>query len=80
MRADLAGLREQAGVDAVDLGEQRVEGLASIAGLSLQRRQQLPLTLELLQDVGLEIGARGDVGDLEQREQRRVVRGGRLAR
>ena len=43
-----------------------------------QRREQLPLALEFLQDVGLEVRARGDVGDLEQREQRGVMVGGRL--
>ena len=37
--------------------------------------EQLLLPLELLQDVGLEVGARRDVGDLEQREQRRVMVG-----
>ena len=38
-----------------------------------QRPQHLLLPLELLQEIGLEIGARGDVGDLEQREQRRMM-------
>jgi hypothetical protein len=35
-----------------------------------QRRRRLLLPLELLQQVRLEIGARRDVGDLEQRQQR----------
>ena len=38
-----------------------------------QRPQHLLLPLELLQQVGLQVRARGDVGDLEQREQRGVV-------
>ena len=42
--------------------------------------EHLLLPLELLQEVGLEIGARRDVGDLEQREQRRVMIGRRVLR
>jgi hypothetical protein len=72
--ADFSGQCQQAGADVVDFGQQRVEHLAVDRGIAAQRRQQLPLPLELLQDVGLEIGARRDVGDLEQREQRGVVR------
>ena len=36
-------------------------------------RQRLLLPLELLQQVGLEVGAAGDIEDLEQRQQRGVV-------
>jgi len=51
----------------------------SIAGLSFSGREQLPLALELLEDVGLEIRARRDVGDFQkQREQRCVVIRGRF--
>ena len=35
--------------------------------------QQLLLPLEFLQQLGLEVGARGDVRDLEQRDQRGLV-------
>ena len=71
--ADLAGLRQQLGGGAIDLGEQRIEHARLDCGVVAQRSEDLLLPLELLQDVGLEIGARGDVGDLEQRQQRRVV-------
>ena len=73
MRAGLARLREQRGARAVDVGEQRLEHARFDRGIVAQRREQLLLPLELLQEVGLEIGARGDVGDLEQRGERRVM-------
>ena len=38
-----------------------------------ERQQHLLLALEFLQQVGLEVGAPGDLQDLEQREQRHVV-------
>jgi hypothetical protein len=34
-----------------------------------------PLPLEFLQQVGLQIGAARDIGDLEEREERRVMIG-----
>ena len=78
--SDLPRLREQASRDGVDFGKHRVERLGLDRGVMPERCQQLTLPLELLQDVGLEIGARGDVDDLEQREQRRVmIRGRALA-
>ena len=47
----------------------------SISGLARNEYEHLLLALELLQEVGLEVGAAGDVEDLEQREQRRVMLG-----
>ena len=74
--ADLAGLREQ-------LARRRRRFRASRSSsarvvdlrVAAQRPQHLLLPLEFLQEVGLEIGARGDVGDLEQRKQRGVMVG-----
>ena len=63
--------------DLVDLGQDVVERFGLDRGIVLQRNQELPLSLELLQDVGLQIGARGDVDDFEQREQRGVMIGRR---
>ena len=64
---------------ALDLVDLRRAALASVCWLDLriaaQRRQHLLLALELLQELGLEVGARRDVGDLEQR--RAAPRGGR---
>ena len=74
MHADLARLREQRGARAVDVGEQRLEHARFDRGIGAQRREQLLLPLELLQEIGLEIGARGDVGDLEQHGERGVMR------
>ncbi len=73
VRADLARLREQLRVDGVDLPEQVVERVLVDLRVLAQRRQHLLLPLELLQEVGLQVRARGDVRDLEQREQRAVV-------
>ena len=42
-------------------------------GVVAERQQHLLLPLELLQQVGLQVGAPGDLHDLEQREQRHVV-------
>ena len=44
--------------------------------VATQRRQCVPLALELLQQVGLEIGASCDVEDLEHGHQRHVMRRG----
>src|ERR1700737_5039626 len=73
VHADFAALRQQPRTYLVDVIEQRVERFVLDGGVILERREQLALTLELLQDVGLEIGSRRHVGDLEQREQRGVV-------
>ena len=75
MHAGLAGLREQRRARAVDVGEQRLEHARLDRGIGAQRREQLLLPLELLQEVGLEIGARGDVGDFEQHRERGVMIG-----
>jgi hypothetical protein len=77
MGADFSGQRQQVGADVVDFGEQRVEHLAVDRRIVAQRRQQLPLPFELLQDIRLQIGARRHIGDLEQRQERSVVRLGR---
>ena len=77
MRTDLAALGEQLAVDVVDLGKQGVQRLALDGGIVPQWREQLPLPFELLQNVGLQVGARGDIGDLEQRDKRGMVIGRR---
>ncbi len=59
MRSELAGLPEQLGVHAIDFRDQRVERSGVDFGIAVQRCEQLLLPLELLQDVGLQIGARG---------------------
>ena len=59
----------------LDFVEQRRQRLLVDLGIAAQRRQHLLLPLELLQEVGLEVGARRDVGDLEQRQQRGVMLG-----
>ena len=66
MAADLAALRQQARADVVDLREQGIERPTFDRGIVLERREQLSLPLQLLQNIGLEIGARGNVGNLEQ--------------
>ena len=78
MRADLSRLRQHFAGHAVDVRQKRVENVGVDRGIAAQASEQLLLPLELLQDVGLEIGARGDVGDLEERRERRVMLG-RLA-
>ena len=77
MLADFPRLREQAPACDVDLGEHRIERPRLDRGVMLEWRKQLALPFQLLQDVGLEVGARGDVHDLEQREKSRMVIGGR---
>ena len=42
-------------------------------GVVAERQQHLLLALELLQQVGLQVGAARHLHDLEQREQRHVV-------
>ena len=66
-------LRQKAAVDTVDFAQESVERRGLDRGIVLERREQLSLALELLQDVSLEIRARRDVGDLEEREQRGVM-------
>ena len=80
VRAGATLLRVNLRGDGIDLGEQRLERRAIDSRTRAERRQHLLLALELLQQVGLEVGARGDVGDLEQRHQRGVMVDGRLVR
>ena len=77
MLADFAGLREQAPARDIDLGEHRIERHRLDRGVVLEWCKQLSLPFQLLQDVGLQIGASGDIDDLEQREKSRMVIGGR---
>ena len=73
MRSGAARLAEQRAARPLDVGEQRLEDARLDRRIVAQRDEQLLLPLELLQDVGLQVGARRDVGDLEQRKQCRVV-------
>jgi len=66
-------LRQQLRIDAVDLVQQLFEHVLFDLRILPQRSQHLLLPFELLQQVGLQVGARRDVGDLEQRDQRRVM-------
>ena len=50
MRAGLARLSEQRAARSVDVGEQRLEHARLDRGIVAQRRQQLLLPLELLQE------------------------------
>src|SRR4029077_19950093 len=68
MLADLAGLGKQAAAGGVDLGQYGVECRRLDRRIVLERREQLALPLELLQDIGLEIGPRSNIDDFEQRE------------
>src|SRR5438128_10203320 len=68
MLTHLSGLCQKAAVDAIDLAQEGVERLGLDRGIVLEGSEQLPLSLELLQDVGLQIRACRDVGDLEERE------------
>ena len=75
VRAHLALLREQLRGDLVGLLEQRRERGLVDGGIGAQRREHGLLPLELLHEVGLQVGARRDVGDLEQRQERGVMIG-----
>ena len=58
---------------AIDVAEHLVERRLRDRGVGAQGAQALALALQLLHHLGLEVGAAGDVEDLEQRQQRRVV-------
>ena len=73
MGADPSSLRQQLRIDAVDVGQKLLEHALLDLRVLPQRSQHLLLPLELLQQIGLQVGARRDVGDLEQREQCRMM-------
>ncbi len=73
MHAGLARLCQQCGARPVDVGEQRFEHADFDRRVGAQRREQLLLSLEFLQQFGLEIRARRDVRDLEERGERGMM-------
>ena len=80
VRADAPGLAEHLRVHVIDLRQQLLERDLFDLRIVLERRQHLLLTLEFLQDVGLQVRARRDVGDFEQRQQRGMMIGRRILR
>ena len=71
--AGAAGDRAQAGGRGVEPRQHAIEHVDRHVGAGTEGHQRLALALELLEQVGLEVGPRGDVEDLEQRDQRDVV-------
>jgi hypothetical protein len=58
---------------AVDVGQHLVQGLLRDGRIGAQRAQAVALPLQLLDHLGLQVGAAGHVEDLEQRQQRGMV-------
>ena len=77
---DLAHHVVEAGMRLIDVAHDRGEHLLVDLGARAERVHHLLLTLELLQEIGLEVGTAGDIQDLEHREQRHVMLGGSAAR
>ncbi|MNS92764.1 hypothetical protein D3C72_1269090 [compost metagenome] len=72
----LAGLAHglvEHGDALLDLADDGVQCLLVDLRAGAQRRQCLALAFQFLDQVGLEVGAAGDVNDLEQRGQRDMV-------
>ena len=69
----LAGGRAQPAERLVDLAENAVERLLRYLGAVAEGQQRLALPLELLQQVGLQVGASGHVEHLEQRTECNVM-------
>jgi len=63
----------QALLRLLDLGEDAGQGFLRDLRVVAQPQQHLPLPLEFLQQVALQVSPRGDLEDLEQGRQRRVV-------
>jgi hypothetical protein len=57
----------------LDLVERAGERLLGDVGIVAEGQQDLALALEFLHQVELEVGAAGDIEDLEQRHQRDVM-------
>jgi hypothetical protein len=71
--ADLAGHGEQRPRGLLDIAQHAVQRFFGDLGIVPERDQHLLLTLQLLQQVGFQIGAARHLEDLEQREQRHMV-------
>ena len=71
--AGLAGRLVEILEGAVDARDDLVERGFGDRRIAAIARELLLVALELLEHVGLEVGARGDVHDLEHRRQRVVV-------
>jgi hypothetical protein len=71
--ADLALHVEQRGGGLLDLVERAGKRRLGDVGIVAEGQQDLALALEFLHQVELEVGAAGDIEDLEQRHQRDVV-------
>src|SRR5690349_7936587 len=81
MQSRLACLSEQLSTDGIDFREKTPKRFLIDLRIGPERAEQLFLALELLQHVSLQIGARRDVGNIEQRQQCSVmIRGGVLRR
>ena len=72
--ADLAGHREKRRARALDIGNDLLEHALRDLRVITKPEQDLFLSLELLQQVRLELCATGDFQDFKQRYQRGVVR------
>ena len=71
--AGLAVLRVQRGETVVDLADDAVEHVLGNRGIAAVAVELLLVPFEVLEHVGLEIGAGSDVHDLEDGHQRVVV-------
>ncbi|MBV6406456.1 MAG: hypothetical protein EFKGCFLK_00001 [Rhodocyclaceae bacterium] len=71
--ADLALHVEQRGGGLLDFIERAGKRRLGNVGVVAEGKQDLPLALEFLHEVELEVGAAGDIEDLEQRDQGDVV-------
>ena len=71
--ADAALHRKQRRGRLLDVAQHARERVLRDLGVVAERQQHLLLALEFLQQVGLQVGAAGDLEDLEQRQQRDVM-------
>ena len=71
--AGFAGERAQPGPGVLDLLQDHVERGGRHFGIVAELGQRLALAIEFLKEVGFQIGARGNVEDIEQRGQRHMV-------
>ncbi len=69
----LPAIAEQRGTGLLDLVERAGQRFFGNLGIVAKRQQHLALALQFLHQVDLEIGAAGDVEDLEQGDQRDVM-------